>query len=165
MFSIKIKNIAFMVLTIAMLLSGCKKKEYTYQVNDENVTKEGVTKTNLKTSTEFISIAYSDLFGTTITNDKLVSLNTEHDACGDKQLIEDLIIRNFLTDPTVQIPTKTYMDANLEAFITDTYKKFYNRSPNEMELWNLKKIIQADNGITPEMVYYSFLTSDEYRFY
>lgn len=153
------------LLSLVLIFTACRKKEYTYEVNGEEVVKDGVTKTNLKTDVEFISIAYSDLFGTTITNDKLVKLNIEYDAFGDKKLIEDLIVRNFLNDPAVQLPTKAYMDANLDAFISDTYKKFFNRLPNEMEAWNLKKIISADNTITPELVYYSFMTSNEYRYY
>ena len=153
------------MLCMVLLFSACRKKEYTYEVNSVDVVKDGVTKTNLKTDVEFISIAYSDLFGTTITNDKLVKLNIEYDAFGDKKLIEDLIVRNFLNDPAVQLPTKAYMDANLDTFISDTYKKFFNRLPNEMEAWNLKKIISADNTITPELVYYSFMTSNEYRYY
>lgn len=164
--SIKITYyIIFISTLITLSFSSCKKKEYIYEVNDESITKEGVNKSTLKNNTEFISMVYSDLYGTTIPNAKLTNLSLEYDACGDKELIEDLIIRNLLNDPSVQLPTKIYMDNNLDAFIDNTYKKFFNRTPNEMELWNLKRIIQEDASITPEMVYYSFLTSDEYRFY
>ena len=163
---IKLKTpVVLLIVLLAISFSSCKKKEYIYEVNSVNVSNEGVNKTNLKNNTEFISIVYSDLYGTTIPNAKLTNLSIEYDACGDKELIEDLIVRNLLNDPSVVLPTKAYMDSNIDAFIIATYTKFYNRKPNEMELWNLKRIIQEDNTITPEMVYYSFLTSKEYRFY
>jgi hypothetical protein len=77
----------------------------------------------------------------------------------------DIIIRNFLNTPGAQIPSKQFMTNDLNGFITNSYKKFYNRTPSEMELWSLKNIINTDTSITPEQLYYSFLTSNEYRFY
>lgn len=164
MFSIKKSLLA---LFFVGLLFSCKKKdpEYVYEVNTEQVTKTGTNKTNLKTNLEFISICYSDLFGTTITNDKLIILSTAYESFGDKKLMGDIIVRNFLNTPGVQIPTKQTMRNDVNAFITNSYKKFYNRNPSEMELWSIKNIVNSDTTITPELLYYSFLTSNEYRFY
>ena len=83
----------------------------------------------------------------------------------DKKLMEDLIIRNFLKSPQIIIPSVSDMNSNKESFIKNTYKKFLNREPNEMELWQFEKTLDEDPSITPEMVYYSFLTSNEYRHY
>jgi len=159
------KNI--LVLFLLLTIIGCKKKDpdYVYEVNTEQVTKTGTNKTNLKTNLEFISICYSDLFGTSITNDKLIILSTAYESFGDKKLMGDIIIRNFLNTPGAQIPSKQFMTNDLDGFITNSYKKFYNRTPSEMELWSLKNIINTDTSITPEQLYYSFLTSNEYRFY
>lgn len=167
MYTINIKTKKTIILSIICFsfFYSCKKKEYVYELNSEQVVKSGVNKTNLKTNLEFISICYSDLFGTTITNDKLVILSTAYESFGDKKLMGDLIVRNFLTTPGVIIPSKSSMNSGLDAFITNSYKKFYNRLPNEMELWSLKNIIASDTTITPQQVYYSFLTSNEYRFY
>jgi hypothetical protein len=134
-------------------------------VDSVNVTKSGVYKPNTKNNIEFISIAYSDLFGATISNDKLTNLSIAYDAFGDKKLMEDLIIRNFLKSPQIIIPSVSDMNSNKESFIKNTYKKFLNREPNEMELWQFEKTLDEDPSITPEMVYYSFLTSNEYRHY
>ena len=82
-------RIIFLMLIISLIITGssCKKeltKEYVYIVDSVNVTKSGVYKPNTKNNIEFISIAYSDLFGATISNDKLTNLSIAYDAFGDK---------------------------------------------------------------------------------
>lgn len=164
----KMKNIGYIFLIIAVVFSACRKKEvkenYVYNVKDVTVKKDGADKLSQKTTTEFISIAYSDAFGTTITSNKLINLSKAYDAFGDKKLMEDLIIRNFLSASGVQIPALSEMNADLDTFIKNAYNKLLVRDPNEFELYSVKKIIQ-DNAMTPELVYYAILTSNEYRYY
>lgn len=149
-----------------LLFSSCKKeKEIVYGVNDVSVTQPGVNKPNVKSTFEFISIAYSDLFGTTISAGDLTDLSLAYLAFGDKKFIEDLIIRNFLKKTGVIIPTPTQMTADVPGFVKATYRKFYNRDPNEFEKWQVVNYINSTSTITPELVYYSFMTSDEYRYY
>lgn len=151
-----------------VMATGCKKESpnsYIYGVNNVSVSQEGVAKPNVKSTVEFISIAYSDLFGNTIDQATLTDLGTAYVAFGDKKLIEDLIIRNFLNSQSVVIPTTTEMNANVPQFIINTYKKFYNREPNEFELWQFTNLITTDSSVTPELVYYAFMTSNEYRYY
>ena len=76
-----------------------------------------------------------------------------------------VFIRNFLNAPGANVPSSQAMRSDVNRFITDTYKKFYVREPGEYELWYLGNLIQNDPDMTPEMIYYAFLTSDEYRFY
>lgn len=157
-----------LVLPVFIIITGCKKESptsYIYGVNTTSVTQDGVAKPNLKSTVEFISIAYSDLFGNTIDLNTLTRLETAYSAFGDKKLIEDLIIRNALNAPGVIIPTIAEMQANVPLFIINTYKKFYNREPNEFELWQLTNQINNDADITPELIYYAFMTSNEYRYY
>lgn len=158
----KILFLAFVCLCV----TSCKKDvSYIYDVNDTNVTQPGVSKPNVKSTLEFISIAYSDLFGTTIGAGELTDLSLSYLAFGDKKFIEDRIIRNFLNKTGVIIPTQTTMTADVGAFVQATYRKFYNRDPNEFEKWQIVNKINGDSSITPELVYYSFMTSDEYRYY
>jgi hypothetical protein len=70
-----------------------------------------------------------------------------------------------LNDQSAQLPSNTVMRANVELFITETYNRFYNRNPNEFELWYMKDLIDSNSDITPELVYYSMMTSNEYRYY
>ena len=162
--SLQLAGIVFCVAIFA----SCKKEvntTYIYDVNDVEVTQSGVSKPNVKTTIEFISIAYSDLFGNTISQNTLTELSIAYLAFGDKKLVEDLIIRNFLNTPGVVIPTKTEMNADVSLFVSTAFKKFYNREPNEFELWQLVELITKDSAMTPELVYYAFMTSNEYRYY
>lgn len=154
------------ILVVASLASGCKKETlYVYDVNTVNVEQEGGIKQHPKTTTEFISIAYSDLFGSTISNTDLQKLNVAYSAFGDRKLIEDMIVKNFLNNNAIAIPSKAQMQNDVSKFVTDTYKKLYNRLPNEYEKYYVTKVINADANITPVLVYYAMMTSNEYRYY
>ena len=158
-------RIAGVFLVISVILSCEKEKSYVYQVKDVHVKQPGSEKPNQKSTQEFISIAYSDLFGTTITQTELVKLNTAYSAFGDKKIIEDMIIKNFLNNIVVSIPSKATMQADVNSFVINCYKKFYNRLPNAFEKWYVTNLINSDATITPELVYYSMMTANEYRYY
>lgn len=161
----KIRFLLFLLIIISVL-SACKKeKSLVYGVDDVEVRKDGNDKQTVKTTNEFISIAYSDIFGTTIPQSKLAKLTTAYLAFGDKKLIEDMIIKNFLNQSGATIPTIANMNENVPAFVKASFRKFFNRDPNELEEWQMTAIIKGDATITPELVYYTFLTSNEYRYY
>lgn len=140
--------------------------EYLYDLGNISLYQDGIKKPHVKTLNEFAAIAYSELFGTTIPSQKITELTQAYVSFGDKKMIEDLMIRNFLNLPGVQIPTISDMNADVTLFINNTYKKFYTRLPNEFELWQMKEYINNNSStVTPELVYYTFMTSDEYRYY
>ena len=155
-----------MVLLSMLGLSSCKKEViYTYEVNDVDVSQPGAAKPNVKSDLEVLSIAYSDLFGSTIPADKLEALALTYQSFGDKRLVMDMVILNFLNDPNVVIPTDGAMRANVEAFVDASYRKFYVREPSAFERWFVSDLIRKDATLTPDLVYYAFMTSVEYRFY
>ena len=158
-------KIPFLFLLLVALGSCKKEKTFIYEVDDETVEQPGGDKENVKSTTEFVSIAYSDLFNTTIPNDTLVALNAGYLAFGDKKLIEDRIIRHFLNSQNVQIPTDSLMRLDIPLFVGNTYRKFLNRDPNEFEKYFIANIIQSNTAITPVLVYYAMMTSNEYRYY
>lgn len=152
-------------LTLIVIFGSCKNDtQYLYEVNDVNI-QSSDNKQNVKTNTEFVSIAYSDLFNTTIPNDTLVALIVAYTSFGDKKLIEDRIVRHFLNSPSVALPTNTQMRNDVDGFVKATYNKLFNREPNAFEKYYIKNLIETDNTITPELVYYSFMTGNEYRYY
>lgn len=155
-----------LILIFSFLTFSCtKEKSYLYEVEPVTIEQDGANKNNLKSDFEFISIAYSDLFGTTISRDDLVDLSLAYSSFGDRKLVEDMIIRNFLNTTSVNIPTSTQMRNDVPQFINDTYSKLFNRAPNEFESWYVVNLIENDMAITSEIVYYSFMTSNEYRYY
>lgn len=154
------------LLSAIVLLASCAKEpDIIYGVNDVNIGRPDAPKQYVKSQTEFISIAYTDLFGTNISQQELLDLGKAYDSFGDLKLIEDMIIRNFLNSPDVDIPTDAAMRADVAAFVSASYQKFFNRHPNEFELWYMTELIQDDSGLTPEMFYYAMMTSNEYRYY
>jgi hypothetical protein len=149
-----------------LLVTGCKKEKiYTYGVDDVTVEQPGAVKPNVKSDLEVLSIAYSDLFGTTIPADKLEALALSYQSSGDKRLVMDMVILNFLNDPGVQIPTDATMRADVEGFVNASYHKFFVREPSAFERWFVSDLIRKDATLTPDLVYYAFMTSAEYRFY
>lgn len=160
------KIIIISAALFAIVFSSCKKeKDIVYGVNTVNVQQPGANKPNVKSTIEFISIAYSDLFGTTINANQLTELSLAYAGFGDKKFVEDMIIKNFLNKTGVIIPSTTQMNSDIGKFVKDCYRKFYNRDPNEFEQWQMTDYISNTSNITPELIYYAFMTSDEYRYY
>ncbi len=159
---------AFGILTLGLLLSlsSCKKEEsYIYEVNDVKVLQEKGDKVNVKSQTEFIAIAYADIFGVGIDRNSLELLLAPYQAFGDQKLIEQMIIKSFLNVPGADVPSKAEMDSDPTKFITEAYTKFLARRPDEFELWHFEKTLTEDPAITPDMFYFAMLTSNEYRYY
>jgi hypothetical protein len=156
----------YLTITLVFLISfSCKKTENktVYQVQEVFVNQPGADKPNVKKSTEYISIAYSDLFQKSIPTELLDELTESYIAFADVTVIEDLIIRNFLNDVTVIVPTDDDMRDDLTSFVKECYNQFYGREPSGQEAWYLMKLIEDNSGLTPDVIYYSFLTSNEYR--
>ncbi len=153
-------------LATGIFLTSCRKeKVYVFGVDDVTVTQPGAEKPNIKTDEEFISIAYSDLFGTNISQSELGELSLSYVSFGDKRAVIDWIILNFLNDPAADVPTDAEMRADVNLFVNNTFRKFLVRDPNEFETWWISNQIENDTDMTPEVVYYTFMTSNEYRFY
>jgi PBP1b-binding outer membrane lipoprotein LpoB len=74
---------AALLLSLTLFVFSCKKKqEYVYDVNDETISAAGVQKPNVKSNTEFISIAHTDVMGTTVSAGNLNELKTQYLAFG-----------------------------------------------------------------------------------
>lgn len=158
----------FISLAILILLgvASCNKEQRViYEVQQQELYQNSSQKQTLKTTTQFISIAYNDLFGTNITGDELTKLDVAYQSLGDKHVLEDMIVKSLINRPTVQIVSNTTMRADIDEFVKSVYLRFYNRNPNEFEAWKLKDLIEKNTDITPKMIYYSMMTSEEYRFY
>ena len=164
------RGFKFIALSLIGLLifttPACKKENiFIYDIEDVKVSRSNSTKENLKNEIEFISIAYADVFGTSPNQSSLNALSVIYLSFGDKKLIEDLIIKNMLNNAGAQIPSDTEMRADIEVFIRNAYLKLYNRQPDEFELWKLNELISSDQSLTAKLIYYSMMTSDEYRYY
>jgi len=156
----------YILFLLVLVLASCtKEKDVMYDVNQVNVANNKGSKTTVKSTTEFVSIAYSDLFNKTIPQNELLKLNTVYQAFGDKKFIEDRIIRNLLNDTNLVVPSQPSINSDTSLFIYKTYNTFFNRDPNAFESYYLKEQIRLNTNLKPIVIYYALMTSDEYRYY
>lgn len=157
-----------LIASVLLLTVSCTKeieKQQQYELEDVTIRQFQSNKSIAKTDLEFLSVAYSDIFGKTIPADELRVLSETYNSSGDKNAIINLIIRNFVNRQGAQVPTLFDMKDNPTKFISDTYKKFYVRQPTALELKYWLDAIAQQETLTPQVIYYSFLVSNEYRFY
>jgi hypothetical protein len=161
------KEIVVAITLFTLLLqAGCsKEKRYIYQVQEQELYQSAAQKQYLKTTDQFISIAYTHLYGVSITNNQLNQYNVALMALGDKATIQDMIVKSLINKPGVQIPADAAMRADIIAFTEQTYLRLLNRKPNEFEAWKMKDLIEKNTDLTPKMIYYAMMTSNEYRYY
>ena len=166
-------KLVFGILTISFL--GCGKEttlttnpvvdNYIYDVNGEIVYQTSLQKNKQKTPEQYISILYANLFQTSIPVDVLGVLGEVRVAIGDKQMANELILNGFVHDPDVLIVSNGDMRDNVNDFIDETYLRFFLRAPTAYEKFELKKMIEEDLDLTPELIYQGFALSNEYQFY
>ena len=159
------KHFTYLLFLAAVFSSCTEEKEYQYGITDVTVGNENGDKNNRKSTTEFISIAYTDVFGNRIPQSKLVNLSVVYSSFGDLNVIEERIISNFLNDPAAVIPATPAVNGDTTQFIINCYKKFFNRDPGEIEKYFWMGQIRTNASATPSAIYFAMMTSDEYRFY
>ena len=136
-----------------------------FEVQTQQVSLTNINKNALKKQIEFISTAYSDVFGKSIPADELSNTINCYSGMEDKDLVTDRIIRSYLNRDNLVLQSSQQMRDNLPGFVNATYNKFYHRPPTEMESYKLQQMITADPKLSAATVYYSFLTSDEYKYH
>ncbi len=164
---IKKTGLVITLLVLSLAQPSCKKKEdqTLYQVNEEEILPANVNKTRLKTNEQYVAILYTNLFQKALSANQIYDISQCFESIGDQSLAREVLISNFMNKPGVIIPTVAQMNANIDQFVSDTYKRFYVRQPTEAEKQYIKKMITADPNITPELVYFSFALSNEYMYY
>jgi len=153
-----------LVIVFGLFIASCEK-EPIYEVNEVELLPSNASKTKLKTDQQYVSILYANLFQTALSSGNLFEVSQCIQSVGDKVLVREVIISNYMNRPTVQLPTDAEMRDSLDAFITNTYNRFLVRNPSEAERQYFKNYISTHPNVTPEMVYFSFALSDEYLFY
>ena len=157
----------FHIALMAIVLTACKQDPSTiFEVEDVTVSLNEGEKNRLKTDIEFVSIAYTDIFSTNISQNNLEEIITTYKSLGDKSLVIEMIVRKFISEggSTIQNIDRS-SSTSIESFVTHVYKKLYNRTPDAYELWYLTDVIQKDQDINASLIYYSMMTANEYRYY
>ena len=87
------------------------------------------------------------------------------ESIGDKELAREVVISNFMNRPEIILPSNDFMRNETDAFLNETYERFFVRQATEAERQWFKNFLQSNPQISPELVYYAFALSNEYLFY
>lgn len=156
----------FLIFAFCLVFSSCKKEEdILYGVKGVEVFPQGADKGKVKSPEQFLSILYANLFQQALPSNQLVQLSRLVQSIGDKDVAYEIIISNFMNRPDVILPTNEEMREDIEAFIEDTYKRFFVRPPSEIEKVYFINYLENNQDVTPELVFFAFALSEEYRIY
>jgi hypothetical protein len=157
----------FLLLLIGV--SACKKKDTnTYEVVDTNTYENNLDKDKSKSNIEFHSILSTNLFQKPSSINELSRTDRVMQSCGDKSLINEVIISNYMNSANVKLPSRKMMTDSTERFVEETFIRFFIRRPTEAEKTWFTNFINANKSnpnFRPELVYTAFAASDEYMFY
>lgn len=153
-------------LTVLMLFASCQEEYYyVYGIEDVNIKPVNSEKDKPKTHTQYISILYANMFQKAIGPNQMLQALNAIESIGDKQVAYDMLVSKYMNDPDVKIPSEESMRNNPEQFVRDTYTRFLVRQPTEAELQWMINYIESRPSLTPELVYFSFATSNEHAHY
>jgi hypothetical protein len=164
-----------LIISITFIFYSCKKEkyiinqaiidDYIFDVNSEPVYQSNAEKNKQKSTEQYLSIIYSNLFQQSIPQEDLTDLTLISRANGDKQMVDELIINSLINNPSVIIPTNEQMREDINSFVEDVYIRFFLRKPTAYEKYELKEEIESDPDLTAELIYTAFAISNEYKFY
>ena len=161
----RMKKVILILGTIFISISSCKKDEPIYDINQIQSNSYNANKTKLKTPGQYISILYANLFQKALSANELVEITRCIESVGDKEIVHEVIISNFMNKEEVTIPSDSLMRVDLNSFIEETYKRFYVRDITEAEREYFLNFFESHPNVSSEMVYTAFSLSNEYQFY
>lgn len=153
-------------LLFLLALAGCQQQDdLIYELNPVDVVQPNANKAKEKTIEQYVSILYANLFQKALAADEMVEIRRLIESIGDKEVAYEILISNFMNRSEVIIPNDDDMRGDLNAFLVETYKRFFVRTPSEAEKAYMRNFIESNPNVTAEMVYFAFALSEEYRFY
>ncbi|GIV34477.1 MAG: hypothetical protein KatS3mg031_2012 [Chitinophagales bacterium] len=152
------------VFTGLFLLLSCVHQT-TYHLPDTTLYEYTANKPRLKTDAQFISIAYTDLFGRAIPPMELEQIKNIFLSQGDVTLNYDGYISYLLERADSLLPPDSLMRADIESFTERLYLALLNRRPGQYEIFNMATVIRNNPDIKVRDVYFALMTSEEYKRY
>lgn len=156
------------IILLALVFSSCKKNKNNYGVAEVPSYGDNLDKDKAKSNIEFHSILSTNLFQRPSSINELTRTDRVIQSCGDKTLINEVIISNYMNTPNVKLPSRKMMIDSTERFVEETYIRFFIRRPTQAEkTWfiNFINANKSNPNFRPELVYTAFAASDEYMFY
>jgi hypothetical protein len=157
-----------LAVLMALCFVSCKKQETVYGVQEVVVHGDNLEKDKSKSNIEFHSILSTNLFQKPASINELTRMDRVMQSCGDKTLINEVLIGNYMNTSNVKLPSRKRMTDSTERFVEETYIRFFIRRPTEAEKTWFVNFINANKSnpnFRPELVYTAFASADEYMFY
>ncbi|HEY3386993.1 MAG TPA: hypothetical protein VGK46_10805 [Saprospiraceae bacterium] len=155
----------FCILSLALFTSCQEDYYYVYGIEDVDIKPVNSEKDKAKTHSQYISILYTNMFQKAIGPNQMLQALNAIESIGDKQIAYDMLVSKYMNDPEVKLPTVESMRNDPETFVRETYTRFLVRQPTEAELQWMINYIESRPSLTPELVYFSFATSNEHVHY
>ena len=160
------KKLTSLLICFSLVFSACKKEEeIIFDVNQVNTNSYNSGKDKLKSISQYISILYANLFQKALSANELVEISNCIMSIGDKEIANEIILSNFMNKTEVIMPSDSVMRADLDAFLEETYSRFFIRNISEAEREFFKNFLATNPDVSVEMVYTAFSLSNEYQFY
>ena len=106
----KMKKLLY-ILSVLLILSSCKKDD-VYELNEVNATSYNANKDKLKSSNQFVSILYANLFQEALSANELFEISRCIQSIGDKEVAHEIVFSNFMNKNGVIIPSDSLMRDN-----------------------------------------------------
>jgi len=134
-------------MIVITALVSCKKNDNTrYEVIDTSSYGDNLNKDKDKSNIEFHSILTTNLFQKPSSINELTRTDRVIQSCGDKTLINEVIISNYMNSNLVKLPSRKRMVDSTELFVQETYVRFFIRRPSEAEKTWFVNFINANTG-------------------
>jgi len=159
------RKLFFIFFITLFIFSSCKKEDPIYDVNQIQSASYNANKNKLKSPGQYISILYANLFQKALSANELVEITRCIESIGDKEVAHEIVLSNFMNQSGVTLPSDSLMRLDLNAFLEETYKRFYVRDITEAEREFFLKFFESHPDVSVEMVYSAFSLSNEYQFY
>jgi hypothetical protein len=160
------KKLLLLSLCFSLVFSACKKEEdITYGVNQVNADSYNSGKDKLKSTFQYISILYANLFQKALSANELVEITDCITSIGCKEVAHEIVLSNLMNKTGVIMPSDSLMRSDVVAFLEDTYKRFFIRNITEAEREYFTNFLETHPNVSVEMVYTAFSLSNEYQFY
>jgi len=160
------KKLFLLSLCFSLVFAACKKeKDIIYGVNQVNADSYNSGKDKLKSTFQYISILYANLFQKALSANELVEITNCIESIGDKEVAHEIVLSNFMNKTGVIMPSDSLMRADVDVFLEDTYKRFFIRNITEAEREYFTNFLETHPNVSVEMIYTAFSLSNEYQFY
>ena len=101
-------KISILLICIFLSVISCKKDDI-YELNEIHANSYNANKNKLKTTNQYISVLYANLFQKALSANELVEISNCIESIGDKEIAHEVVISNFMNKSDVILPSDSLM--------------------------------------------------------